>query len=157
MKKVGINKATSVLSWIFVIITALSFVLALSAGNLLMENADEITDLAESNDIEGALEESEDVIVDTIGAVAVLGLVMLVAYGVAIAGLVVSIISLVKCNKLGLNKTGSILCLIGFGVFILFSSSLFGYASIVLVIIGAIMMRKVYYVSEVANPTPVAQ
>ncbi len=142
MKELGINKGVRALNWISVGVVILFMVLTVM---FVIEMFGSIEDLSLMNDqtkVEEAIMNMGEEVGSIVAIGASLGLVAMLSYGLAIAGLVVSIISIVKSSKLGANKTGAILSLIGYGIYILTGIVFLGIASIVLWIIGAIMLNK---------------
>ncbi len=153
MEKIGINSANKVLSWVtvsFLIIGVISFIWMMNTifGSFElvdMLNAEQLE--AELLELEENLLTDEDALADILISSLLFSLSSLAVVGLSIAGLVVSIISLIKCNKYKLSIAGSVLTLIGFSIALCFNVTIISITAIVLLIIGAIKMKEVSTIS----------
>ncbi len=153
MEKIGINKANGVLSWItaiFLIIGIISFIWLLSTifGSIDFSTLTNVEQLEiELIEMEENLLENNELLMEIAISSLLFGLAALVVSGLSLAGLIVSIISIVKCNKYKLNKTSSILAIIGFSIALFFNVTIISVASIVLLIIAGIKSKAVSTIS----------
>ncbi len=139
----GICKALRTLNWINVVTLVIVIGLTIVFVLQLFGSIASIADMNNSEEIQTLIESNPEELGGVVGIALLLGLVMLVSYGLSIAGLVMSIILLIKISKLEINKTGTIVSIIGYLVYLVVGLYFYGIASLVLWIIGAVMLNKI--------------